>query len=75
MYSVLAIELICVAQALELLLEQYHKLQAGTSIRPALDYLRKVSPIANYERTMESDIEAVSTFICDGHHVRSGGSQ
>ncbi len=63
MAAIVAIELLCAAQALELRFTADKQHKAGTGTAKALQAIRQVSPFVGAERPMAGDIEAISSLI------------
>lgn len=70
MQAIVAIELLCAAQALEIRLAEKTQLSAATATSRALECVRSVSPFVNTERPMAGDIEAVVELISSGSLLR-----
>jgi histidine ammonia-lyase len=70
MQAIVAIELLCAAQALEIRLVEQPQLSAATATSRALECVRSVSPFVNTERPMAGDIEAVVELISSGSLLR-----
>jgi histidine ammonia-lyase len=73
MHAIVAIELLCAAQALELRLSDKSHLRAGKATARALECVRTVSSYVDTERPMAGDIEAVVDLISSGSLLRYVG--
>jgi histidine ammonia-lyase len=73
MFSIVAIELICAAQALDIRLSMGKDLKAGKTVRLALKQIRGVSAFVHSERPMAADIDAVAELIRSGTLLESAG--
>ena len=66
---VIAVELLCAAQAFDLLNER-HKLKLGNGTREAYNTIREHSPYLDQDRVIASDIDIVVNLIRTGEIVR-----
>jgi histidine ammonia-lyase len=66
MHAIVAIELLCASQALEIRLAEKPQLTAGKTTLRTLECIRSVSPFVNTERPMAEDIKAVADLISSG---------
>jgi histidine ammonia-lyase len=73
MYAIIAIELICAAQALELRLAEVVNRSCGNAIKNVFECIRSVSPFVAFERPMSKDIKAVASLIQSGAILNAAG--
>jgi histidine ammonia-lyase len=66
LHSIVAIELLCAAQALELRLKNDASLRLGAGSRRAFDCIRKESAFVEYERPLSQDILKIADLIRTG---------
>ena len=62
--TVLAIEILCAAQAVDL-----RKLPTGKGLRPVVQALRKKVPPLKRDRVVAKDIEAVRALVAEGNLI------
>jgi histidine ammonia-lyase len=72
-YAIVAIELICAAQALELRLAEDTSRSCGKATKNVLECIRSTSPFVDYERPMSEDIMSVSSLIQSGAILEAAG--
>jgi histidine ammonia-lyase len=73
MYAIVAIELICAAQALELRLAENTSHSCGRAIKNVHECIRSASPFVDFERPMSEDIKVVATLIQSGAILAAAG--
>lgn len=73
MYSIVAVELLCAAQALDLRTSELSHLKVGEGTARALECIRGVSSFVDSERPLAEDISAVAAILKSGKLLRDLG--